>query len=384
MNQHSPRLYYIDWLRVIAFALLIFFHCAMPFVRFGWEIKNAEHSGFLDHLIWWMHQWRLPLLFFIAGVGASFSLKNRSVIAFAGERFVRLFIPLFFAMMFTTPIQVYFERLQEGRYSGSYAEFYPGVWNFIPYPDGILTWSHLWFVAYLFVFTLLLLPVFALFRWKPLQALKQKTNAFFRSPWTVFAMVLSLTWYYLNLYIHWPEQGSLVGDWFVFMFSITLFFYGWWVSDLSAFWETCLHYRWHFLAVAVVTFGWLMGEFWWNFELPKEEGSRLVAYSVADSIHIWSLILAALGFAQRHLNFSNPLLRYATPAVYPYYILHQTVIVATGYYVVQWDLPIVIKLIVLIVICFGSVGLIYHFLIKRFMLTRVLYGLKPKEGRSTT
>jgi hypothetical protein len=251
MNQVVNRQYYLDWLRVIAFALLIFFHCAMPFVRFGWEIKNQEHSGFLDHLIWWMHQWRLPLLFFIAGVGASFSLKNRSVAAFAGERFVRLFVPLFFAMMFTTPIQVYFERLQRGLYNGSYLDFYPGVWNFIPYPDGILTWSHLWFVAYLFVFTYLLLPVFALFRWKPLQELKLKTNALFRSPWMVFGLVVTLTWYYLTLYIHWPEQGSLLGDWFVFMFSITLFFYGWWVSDLPAFWDTCLTYRWHFLTVAL-------------------------------------------------------------------------------------------------------------------------------------
>jgi hypothetical protein len=379
MNQAVNRQYYLDWLRVIAFALLIFFHCAMPFVRFGWEIKNQEHSGFLDHLIWWMHQWRLPLLFFIAGVGASFSLKNRSVAAFAGERFVRLFVPLFFAMMFTTPIQVYFERLQRGLYNGSYLDFYPGVWNFIPYPDGILTWSHLWFVAYLFVFTYLLLPVFALFRWKPLQELKLKTNALFRSPWMVFGLVVTLTWYYLTLYIHWPEQGSLLGDWFVFMFSITLFFYGWWVSDLPAFWDTCLTYRWHFLTVALITFGWLMGEFWWDFELPKEEGMRLTAYSWADSIHIWSIILAALGFARRHLNFTNPLLQYATPAVYPYYILHQTVIVASGYYVVQWNMPIAVKLPILIIICFGSVGILYHFLIKHTILTRVLYGLKPTE-----
>ncbi len=57
------RLYFIDWLRVLAFGLLIIFHCAMPFVEFGWEIKNKEHSVGLTRLIWWLHQWRLPLLF---------------------------------------------------------------------------------------------------------------------------------------------------------------------------------------------------------------------------------------------------------------------------------------------------------------------------------
>jgi glucan biosynthesis protein C len=83
-----------------------------------------------------------------------------------------------------------------------------------------------------------------------------------------------------------------------------------------------------------------------------------------------------LGFARKNLNFSNVFLRYTTPAVYPFYILHQTIIVATGYYVVQWPLPMFIKLIILIVICFASVYLLYEYIIKRFMLTRLLYGLK--------
>jgi len=102
----TERQHYIDWVRVFAFFLLIFFHCAMPFVTFSWEVKNAETSVALSRFIWWLHQWRLPLLFFISGVGIHFSLRRRSVLAFAGERFVRLFIPLLFAMFFTIPLQV--------------------------------------------------------------------------------------------------------------------------------------------------------------------------------------------------------------------------------------------------------------------------------------
>jgi glucans biosynthesis protein C len=151
MNQITERRYYIDWVRVLAFFLLIFFHCAMPFVTYNWEIKNKDTSPGLSRLVWWLHQWRLPLLFFISGVGIHFSLKKRSVLLFARERFVRLFIPLVFAMLFTIPLQVYFEKLQRGKISGSYAGFYPGVWNFIPYPEGTLSWSHMWFVVYLFV-----------------------------------------------------------------------------------------------------------------------------------------------------------------------------------------------------------------------------------------
>lgn len=167
------RKYFIDWVRVLAFFILIFFHCAMPFVTFGWEIKNAEQSVGLSRIIWWLHQWRLPLLFFVSGVGIHFSFAKRSVISFAGERTVLLLIPLLFAMFFVIPLQVYFEKLQKGTITGSYAHFYPQVWTFVPYPDGALTWSHMWFVVYLFVFTILLLPVFALFKIKLLKRFKK-------------------------------------------------------------------------------------------------------------------------------------------------------------------------------------------------------------------
>ena len=137
------RRHYIDWVRVLAFSVLIFFHCAMPFVIFGWEVKNPETSLGLSRFVWWLHQWRLPLLFFISGVGIHFSLKRRSIISFAAERFVRLFIPLAFAMLFTIPFQVYFEWMQTRKINMPYAEFYPSVWEFVPYPKGLLTWSHM-------------------------------------------------------------------------------------------------------------------------------------------------------------------------------------------------------------------------------------------------
>jgi glucans biosynthesis protein C len=120
----------------------------------------------------------------------------------------------------------------------------------------------------------------------------------------------------------------------------------------------------------------LFVQYYWPLSLPKEQDHALYLYGILDSIHIWLLIVSLLGFARRNLNFTNAFLHYTTPAVYPFYILHQTIIVATGYYVVQWSLPITLKLIVLIILCFGTVYILYEFLIKRFMLTRLLYGLK--------
>lgn len=379
----SPRLYFLDWIRVLAFGLLILFHCTMPFVTFGWEIKNQDQSLFLSRVIIWLHQWRLPLLFFIAGVGTNFSISSRGPWRFLGERFVRLFIPLAFAMMFTIPFQVFFEWKQTGRISGSYLDFYPGVWDFIPYPDGSLTWSHMWFVVYLFVFTILMWPVFTLMKIKFLQRVIQNMQVVFANPVYIVLLAAIFIFIYLKLYIRWPEQQNLIADWFNFMFSITLFFLGFFLSHYSNFWETCEKYRWIFLTISLIAAGILMAKFYWPLKLPKEEGGLFYLYAICNSIQIWLIILSAIGFARRHLNHTNKFLRYTTSAVYPFYILHQTIIVVAGYWVVQASFPIIVKLLLLVAACFVFVYFLYEYLIKRFWLTRLLYGLKLRNDRSS-
>ena len=380
MRNTAERQFYIDWIRVLAFFLLIFFHCAMPFVTFGWEIKDQDRSVGLSRLIYWLHQWRLPLLFFISGVGIHFSLKNRTVLKFAGERFVRLFIPLVFAMLFTIPLQVYYEKLQEGKITGSYAAFYPSVWKFIPYPEGSLSWSHMWFVVYLFVFCLLLLPVFALFRIRAIADWKERAvTALSGNPFTILLVALPFIAYYFTLYLKYPIQTSLLDDWFLFLFSLTFFFFGYLLGGNTRFWENCEKYRFLYVAIALVCIVLLYKGYWWDRALPKKKDGRIYLYGILNAVHIWTLILSILGFAKKYLNFSNPFLRYANQAVYPYYILHQTVIVAFGYYVVQWRLPVFIKLVILIILCFSTVGILYHWVIKRSVLTRILYGIKIRR-----
>lgn len=373
------RKYFIDWIRVIAFFLLILFHCAMPFVMYGWEIKNATQYKGLTSFIWWLHQWRLPLLFFVSGVGINYALKKRSVLNFAGERVVRLFIPLLFAMFFTIPLQVYFEWLQEGQITESYASFYPSVWDMVPYPDGSLTWSHMWFVVYLFVFCMLLLPVFGLFKIKALGRFRRWLADQLSHPVAAALLFVPFAIYYFTLYLEYPEQQSLLDDWFVFIFSITLLFYGYILSVSDRFWNTCEKYRFYFLSIATVCIVYLFYNYWADLDFPKQKDARLYVYGILNSIQIWFLIMAFIGLAKRHLNFSNRFLNYTNKAVYPFYILHQTIIVAAGYYIVQWPVPDAVKFFLLVVCCFSAVVLIYNFLIKPFILTRILYGLKPRD-----
>lgn len=382
----NQRLHYIDWLRVLAFTTLILFHCAVPFVEhYSWEINNKETSTWITRIIWWVHQWRLPLLFFIAGVGVRFSLRKRTIPAFLGERFVRLFIPLAFAIFFITPVQVYFEWLQKGRISMGYWEFYPSVYEIIPYPEGAFTWSHMWFVAYLFVFTLLLLPVFSLAKTKLFNPLITHINFIFVKPVTHLLLAIPFVLFYYLLYIDWPEQGSLIDDWFVFTSSITYYFFGFLFGSIPNFWNTCLKYRRLFAVITMVLAVILIARYYWNWEFnqPLEQGNSLYLYGLLDGFHIWTMILAAIGYTMKYLNYSNKHLSYLNTAVYPFYIMHQAVIVASGYYILPMEISISVKLLLLMIICVTVIWFLYHFLIRKTILSRVLFGMKWNQGRSS-
>lgn len=376
------RLHYVDWLRVLAFATLILFHCAVPFVEdYHWEINNKETSPWITRIIWWMHQWRLPLLFFIAGVGVRFSLRKRSVLKFFGERFIRLFIPLAFAIFFITPVQVYFEWLQEEKISMGYWEFYPSVYQIVPYPQGSFTWSHMWFVAYLFVFTILLLPIFASAKIKWFNNFKVVFNRIFSHALSCLILGLPFVLYFFALFVDWPEQGSLIDDWYVFVSSITFYLLGFLLSGIDAFWKTCFKRRKLFLTVAIVLASILMWKYYWDWELyrPRSQDFWLYQYGLLNGFHIWAMILASVGYTMKYLNYPSSKLTYLNTAIYPFYILHQAVIVASGYCVLQWNIGIPLKFLILVLICTTTIWLVYHFIIKNTALTRVLFGMKWKK-----
>jgi fucose 4-O-acetylase-like acetyltransferase len=131
----------------------------------------------MEEVMRWLHRWRMPLLFFISGAGTFFALQRRTYGAYAGERFRRLFIPLVFGMFVIVPPQIYIEWLFRGRFSGTYADFYPNVFGFQAYHDGgtggAFSWHHLWFICYLFFYSLLSIPVF---RWLKSEAGQRFTD----------------------------------------------------------------------------------------------------------------------------------------------------------------------------------------------------------------
>ncbi len=153
------RRYELDWLRVMAFFLLILFHSGMPYVTHDWHINNSETSIPLTWLWDFFHNWRMPLLFMISGCGIWFALGNRTAGQFLKERSTRLLIPLVFGVFVIVPPQVYLQRLAEGQNFDSYIAFYPHFFDGNFFTGGNFTPNHLWFIYSLFFYSVAALPL---------------------------------------------------------------------------------------------------------------------------------------------------------------------------------------------------------------------------------
>jgi fucose 4-O-acetylase-like acetyltransferase len=161
-SKDSPVLYRLD----SCFSLWYFnlLSHRNVFCVLGLACQKQRTDGVLEIPMEWLHLWRLPLLFFISGVGVSFAMKSKTASAFIGERSKRLLIPLLFGVLVIVPPQVYFERLQRHQFEGSYWAFYPKIFEFQGYPEGNSSWHHLWFIVYLWVFSVLATPLFVLLK----------------------------------------------------------------------------------------------------------------------------------------------------------------------------------------------------------------------------
>lgn len=366
------RRYDLDWLRVIVFALLIFYHVGMFFVPWGWHIKN---NVIYDNLRWpmlFLNQWRLPILFMISGMGTYYALGKRSTGKFMWERFLRLGIPLIFGMLIIVPPQVYFERLASGAFSGSYWEYFTTVaFNGI-YPEGNYSWHHLWFLPYLLVFSWILAPLFVYLR-KHQTRFIDWVKKLIEKPWGIYAFIIPLYLTESLVEPFFPVTHALVNDWFNFLFSIILFFYGFvLIATGGTFWNMVERIRSKALMVGIVSFCSLL-IIWLFFEDSVIIHFTEALFKVAN---LWSWILVLFSYAAKFLNKPSHGLSYANRAVYPFYILHQTITVAIGYYIMNLDWGFWPKATLMVVGTFGICWLIYDLIILRVKWLHPLFGLK--------
>jgi len=372
-DQTKERQYYIDWLRIMLILSVFLYHIGMIFNTWPWHIKNDEqYGGILRQLMTFLHSWRMPLLFMLSGAGTFFALGKRTSGQYLTERFKRLIIPLAFGIFTLVPVQVFIEKIN---HYGSLVEFYPHMFEGI-YPEGNFSWHHLWFIAYLFVISLFISPFLNFLRSERFQRLTSRIEKIVIKPFAlnIFIIPLLLSQILLRPFFE-TETNDLVNDWASITYYIIFFLSGFILLPVRNITEAMRKNRLLYLAeVIAVTIV--------MFKVPymaRSEESGEIIRDVSSIFLAWSCAVTAIGFAKQYFNINSPLRKLANEAIYPFYLLHQPVIVITGYFTIQLDVIVAWKVIIVLLSSFTLTTSIYWFLIRPFNLSRIIFGMKKTE-----
>jgi glucans biosynthesis protein C len=386
--QTTSRQAYLDWLRIMAILGVLFFHSAMAYVaEWEWHIKNKETSYLLMEFNFFLHQFRMPLLFFISGTVTYFMLQRRSSGSFIGLRFRRLLVPLLFGMLVIVPPQVYMERLTQG-FKGDFADFYPSIFTTGAYPAGNLSWHHLWFILYLFLYDVFFA---GLFKWCTSEKGKQKMawiNGLAKGK-RIFMLMIPGVILYTSLSLYFPETNDLIHDGCYFFYWLFFLLAGFACINFPALMDSLERNRRTSLIVAIITIV-AINYFRWNQLEPYQlitdwqHDWSTYLYRSLYPITAWGWVFTAIGYGKRYLNKKHKALDYINQAVYPFYILHQTVIVIIVYYVVQTSDTIMMKYLFTIIASFLITMAIYHVFLRPYSITRFLFGMKPQKKPAKT
>lgn len=378
-DDSDQRRYDLDWLRIGVFLLLIFYHVGMYYVTWDWHVKSPHASHVIEPLMLLTSPWRLSLLFLISGVATSYLLEQRGARGFLRRRSLRLLVPLVFGMLVVVPPQAYLEVVEKVQYAGSYPEFlglyltaYQGFCR-----DGdcliVPTWNHLWFVAYLWAYTVVLYLVVRAAP-GPMMRLRAWLERWFVGSAVVVLPIVYLAaarWFLARPF---PSTHALVDDWYNHAVYGAVFLLGFALARARAPWETLERLRWHALGLAVL--GWA---FLCVYHVQSTSGVVLPIgarrlWQVVFGAQQWLAIVAALGFARTHLRFDSPARRYLTAAVFPVYILHQTLIVVIAHALQPVAIPPALEGVLLVGVTVALCFLCYE-VIRRVPLLRPLFGL---------
>lgn len=386
---HRERRPDIDWLRVLATLLVVVFHTAMVFNPAPfYHLRNSDHSFAILVFCGFVGLWHMPLFFVLAGWSLGSAIGTRGGSEIVRERLLRLGLPLVTGVVLFMPWIKYIElrggmdlnhrglwvapRLQEGLrqilpvdlpvmtpFHETFGQFLP---RFFTVADRF-SWGHLWFLAYLLTFTLVLLPL--LLRW----ARRPRPTA----PWPatiVWAPIVPLLLVQVFLRPHWPGIQNLYNDWAnVAWYAIYL------GAGFALAWdprlEALVHGQWKRglalgLGTCAVLLGGLVG-------LYTSDTVMLIGSAVAG----WSFLVALLGMARERLFFSTPTLRYLSEGALAIYVLHQAAIVIPGWWVVDLPLGVLPKFVVLLSIALTLTLGLYHFVVRPVQPLRILFGMRP-------
>ncbi len=378
----------MDWLRVIFVCGLIMIHVAAIFDPYPITAVKGRTSFTLVLFATFLHEWRLAILFIVSGAGSYFVLGFLTGRQFIRMRFKRIIIPLVMGTFLIVPIHLYFWQFRGNPgYNKSYLEFYSTIMRRFFF-EGIfgtmresLHWAHLWFLFYLFVSSLIALPLFLYLRRGNGQRLIPIWADFFSKPWRIFLLSLPLVLVEVTMSPIWTSaRAIIIGDWATFTMYTILFVYGFLIFSNDKFRETIEAHRWFALIAGIITsLAYLMIVFVLR---PPRHGYNpgYLLFMALRGFNVWFWCVTVLGFASRRLRFDHKLLPYLNEAVYPVYVVHLPIATIIAYYVIRVRMPSLVQFAIIVILTIAVAMLIFE-LVRRTKVTRFLFGLKTKKPK---
>jgi glucan biosynthesis protein C len=383
----TQRRHDLDWLRVLAILTVFIFHSSRFFDLGDWHVKNA--TQYLGVQIWIiiLASWMMPLIFVISGASLFYALGKSKNSKFIQDKVLRLLVPWVVGIFTHVSLQVYLDRLTHGQFQGSYFEFLPHYFNGLDLFGGNMPWTgmHLWYLLVLFIFSLAFLPFF---RWLKGSGkdLLDRMCSFLSRPGAIILLALPTVAMLVLI-----DPDSTLGNWenggWYYIAYIPFFLGGFVIFSHEGLQQRIQKQRWLTLAAGLMMLGVAFAL--WRGKDPVFGSLRFAMIYTFQGLGAWCFILVILGFGMKHLTASKPFVKYGNEAVLPFYVMHQTVLLAVGYIIVQLNIPDLVKFLIIAFLSFGIIMGLYDYLIHRVNVLRILFGMKvqtrprtaPAEGK---
>ena len=354
------RRYDLDWLRVLAILSVFVYHSTRFFNLGDWHVKNAVTYAGVQAFESFMEIWMMPLVFLISGASIFYAMNKGGAGIFFKDKILRLLIPLLVAMFTYASLQIYLERISHGQFSGSYFAFLPHYFEGVYLDVGsegnfAFHGMHMWYVMILFIYCVIFYP---LFRWwkGSGRAVLDKLGDILASPSTLW-LALAFPIILLGLGIQDTDWEFGAGGW-GFLYYIFFLLYGFVIVSHERLQANIKRMRWFHLILGLV---FSAGRVFINANAanPAIQPFEGTFSGLLYVMSACTLLPAFLGFGMQYLTSNTAFLRYAGEAVLPFYILHQTVLLIIGYFVVQWAIPDLAKWMVIFLSSFLVIVAIY-------------------------
>ncbi len=378
----ANRRYELDWLRVMAILVVFLYHSTRFFNLGDWHVKNVNTYVWMEVWNIFATRWMMPLFFIISGASLFYAIgKSGGWRKFYVDKFLRLMIPVLLASITHSAWQVYLERLAHGQFSGSFFSFLPGYFNGLYLAIGMpgnfaLHGMHLWYLLFLFLYSLICYRLFIWLKAGGREILNRITSLFAIPGLTYLWFVLPLL--IMKALIPQAVLQAGAGGW-GFLYYIWFLISGFLIVSSDRLQRNIVNQRWISLLLGVVS----MSAFLYLLFGPQRVGFQIRIsdwiYALLSFFSAWCWLFAILGFGMRHLAFDRPGLQYFNEGVLPFYILHQTVLLGVGYFVMAWQINDFLKWAIVFSSSFVIIVALYTLLIRKIELLRFLFGMKTTQ-----